>query len=124
MLEHYSIHKVDYFNTVANFNKALKNTYKTYSLLKKLNFEGTSFPGKILRKNYKDFLTDAQSYAISDRFAITGTNGKTTTAGILAQILKEAEHSVIHNELGANMPNGIATAVALGLYRVLNSNDY
>lgn len=105
-----------------NFNKALKNTQNIYSLLKRLNFEGTSFPGKILRRNYKDFLSDAQNYAISDRFAITGTNGKTTTAGILAQILKEAEHSVIHNELGANMPNGIATAVALGLYKILKED--
>jgi len=113
---------VDYFTAVPNFNKALKNTYKIYSLLRKFNFEGTSFPGKLLRKNYKDFLSDAQSYAISDRFAVTGTNGKTTTAGILAQILKEAEHSVIHNELGANMPNGIATAVALGLYKILKEN--
>ena len=113
---------MDYFRTVPNFNKALKNTHRVYSLLKKFHFEGTSFPGKILRKNYKNFLTDAQDYAISDRFAITGTNGKTTTAGILAQILKEAEHSVIHNELGANMPNGIATAVALGLYKILKDN--
>ncbi len=113
---------MDYFKTVPNFNKALKNTNRIYSLLKKFNFEGTSFPGKILRQNYKSFLSDAQDYAISDRFAITGTNGKTTTAGILAQILKEAEHSVIHNELGANMPNGIATAVALGLYKILKDN--
>ncbi len=113
---------MDYFSIVPNFNKALKNTQQIHSLLKKLNFEGTSFPGKILRKNYKEFLSDAQDYAISDKFAITGTNGKTTTAGILAQILKEAEHSVIHNELGANMPNGIATAIALGLYKVLKED--
>lgn len=113
---------MDYFSTVPNFNKALKETYKIHSLLKRFNFEGTSFPGKILRQKYKDFLTDAQDYAISDRFAITGTNGKTTTAGILAQILREAEHSVVHNELGANMPNGIATAVALGLYKVLKND--
>jgi len=113
---------VDYFSIVSNFNKALKNTHKIYSLLRKFDFEGTSFPGKILRQNYKDFLTDARGYAINNCFAITGTNGKTTTAGILAQILKEAENSVIHNELGANMPNGIATAVALGLYKILKED--
>ncbi len=113
---------MDYFKKVSNFNKALKNTQNVYSLLKKFNFEGTSFPGKLLRKNYKNFLSDAQDYAVSDKVAITGTNGKTTTAGILAQILKEAEHSVIHNELGANMPNGITTAIALGLYKVLKDN--
>lgn len=113
---------MDYFSIVSNFNKALKNTYKIYSFLKKFNFEGTSFPGKILRQNYKDFLTDARGYAVENCFAITGTNGKTTTAGILAQILREAEHSVIHNELGANMPNGIATAVALGLHKMLKDN--
>lgn len=107
---------------MANFNKALKDTYKIYSLLRKFNFEGTSLPGKFLRRNYRGFLTEAQTYAVKNKFAITGTNGKTTTAGVLAQILKEAENTVIHNELGANMPNGIATAIALGLYKILKNN--
>lgn len=99
-----------------NFKQALDYTNKIHKFLRKINSEGTSLPGKYLRKFYPNFLIESQNYVTSYKFAITGTNGKTTTAGILAQILKEAQKSVIHNELGANMPNGIATAIALGLY--------
>ena len=99
-----------------NFKQALDYTNKFYRLLRKMNTQGTSLPGKYLRKFYPNFLKESQNYVTSYKFAITGTNGKTTTAGLLAQILKEAQKSVIHNELGANMPNGIATAIALGLY--------
>lgn len=105
-----------------NFKQALDYTNKFYRLLRKMNTQGTSLPGKYLRKFYPNFLKESQNYVTSYKFAITGTNGKTTTAGLLAQILKEAQKSVIHNELGANMPNGIATAIALGLYNNFKEN--
>ncbi len=105
-----------------NFKQAINYTNKFYKILKKMNSEGTSLPGKYLRRFYPDFLREAQNYVASYKFAITGTNGKTTTAGLLAQILKEAQKSVVHNELGANMPNGIATAIALGLYQNFKDN--
>ena len=105
-----------------NFKQAIEYTSKFHSFLRKINSEGTSLPGKYLRKFYPDFLREAQNYATSYKFAITGTNGKTTTAGLLAQILKEAQKIVIHNELGANMPNGIATTVAVGLYNNFKEN--
>ena len=105
-----------------NFKQAINYTNKFYGFLRKMNSQGTSLPGKYLRKFYPEFLRESQNYVTSYKFAITGTNGKTTTAGLLAQILKEAQKSVIHNELGANMPNGIATAIALGLYNNFKEN--
>jgi UDP-N-acetylmuramyl tripeptide synthase len=42
---------------------------------------------------------------------ITGTNGKTTTAGVLVSILKASGWHVVCNPLGANMLNGIATGL-------------
>ena len=105
-----------------NFKQAINYTNKIHKFLKVLNSQGTSLPGKYLRKFYPEFLRESQNYVTSYKFAITGTNGKTTTAGVLAQILKEAQKIVIHNELGANMPNGIATAVALGLYNNFQEN--
>ncbi len=105
-----------------DFKQAIDYTNKFHILLRKINSEGTSLPGKYLRKFYPDFLSESQNYVTGQKFAITGTNGKTTTAGILAQILKEAQKTIIHNELGANMPNGIATAIAVGLYRNFKDN--
>ncbi len=45
--------------------------------------------------------------------AITGTNGKTTTAGLLAAMLEAHGLTVVHNTLGANMRNGIASALVM-----------
>jgi len=44
---------------------------------------------------------------------ISGTNGKTTTAKITAHLLETAGYSVCHNKSGANLLNGIASAVLL-----------
>ncbi len=98
-----------------NLKQALNITNFIYLALLAINSQGTSFPGKILQKIYPNFLEIAQKYVEKDKFAITGTNGKTTTSGLLSSILKEEGRSLIHNELGANMPAGIATSLALGL---------
>ena len=43
--------------------------------------------------------------------AVTGTNGKTTTANILAHFLRAAGYTVAHNSTGADMLPGVATAL-------------
>lgn len=71
---------------------------------------GTSLPGLValficpwlvgyLASNYKMVL------------AVTGTNGKTTTANLLAHFLRQAGYTVAHNTEGANMLPGVATAL-------------
>jgi UDP-N-acetylmuramyl tripeptide synthase len=42
---------------------------------------------------------------------VTGTNGKTTTTSMIARVLGGAGHEVATNHLGANMPDGITTAL-------------
>jgi len=42
---------------------------------------------------------------------VSSTNGKTTTASMLAAILREAGLDVVHNRAGANVPAGIASAL-------------
>jgi UDP-N-acetylmuramyl tripeptide synthase len=42
---------------------------------------------------------------------VTGTNGKTTTTSMIARVLGGATHGVVTNHLGANMPDGITTAL-------------
>ena len=74
---------------------------------------GTSLPGVVALKIQKDFISFANEYCQKKIITITGTNGKTTTAGILAHILKTAQNNVLHNEKGANMLSGIASSLAV-----------
>ncbi len=97
------------------FQKAVKIADLTSKTLKLFNFEGTSLPGKIVQKICPDFLRQCSTKVASPRFAITGTNGKTTTSTLLSEILLCADMKIVNNKLGANMPNGIITALASGL---------
>lgn len=74
---------------------------------------GTSFVGLIMLKICPNFLSYCSKYVKKDIIAVTGTNGKTTTAGLIATILEENGQKVVHNEKGANMLTGIANALAL-----------
>jgi UDP-N-acetylmuramyl tripeptide synthase len=70
----------------------------------------TSLPGVVALKIYPDlvgYLTPAYDQVL----AVTGTNGKTTTANLLAHFLQAGGQTVAHNSEGANMLPGIATAL-------------
>lgn len=91
---------------------------------------GTSFVGLVVLKICPEFLSYCSKYVKKDVITITGTNGKTTTAGLIASILEENGQKVIHNEKGANMLTGIANALALDImpfkrfdYYVLESDE-
>lgn len=75
----------------------------------------TSFPGVVATKIDKSFLKEMNEFCGKSIITVTGTNGKTTTSGLVAKILSAAQNSVLHNQKGANMPQGITTALALGL---------
>jgi lipid II isoglutaminyl synthase (glutamine-hydrolysing) len=87
---------------------------------------GTSLPGKIARKIAPHVLTQLAQQVTGLVVGVTGTNGKTTTCGVLATWLKHslpvvktqktpanALQRVVHNQLGANMVPGITTAMVL-----------
>lgn len=76
---------------------------------------GTSFVGLMVLKFYPDFLKDCRKYINGEIFTVTGTNGKTTTAGIISQILDKAGKKPVHNTKGANMLTGIANVLALNI---------
>ena len=42
---------------------------------------------------------------------VSATNGKTTTANMIAGVLRRAGIPTAHNRTGANMPGGVATAL-------------
>ncbi len=75
----------------------------------------TSFPGLLASKLDKNFLSGTSFYCKSEIVTVTGTNGKTTTSGLFAAILNADNRYVLHNQKGANMPQGISTALALGI---------
>lgn len=106
-----------------SFYTALFNAKSINHILHLLKRPGTSLPGYVAMKISKNFLSYISNYCKKDIFTVTGTNGKTTTSGILAHILKTAKNSIMHNEKGANMPSGIATSLAVN-YKPLSKFDY
>lgn len=72
---------------------------------------GTSLPGKVALR-FNPNLLEALSRQIRQKtITITGTNGKSTTAGILSAFIKTGNYKVVHNQLGANMIAGITSAL-------------
>lgn len=70
---------------------------------------GTSFPGRLALILYPDILKElAGKYKI---ILVTGTNGKTTTSRIIEQILIDNHIPYTSNKSGANLINGLATAL-------------
>lgn len=84
---------------------------------------GTSLPGLVALKMSKNFLSFLSKYCERNIITVTGTNGKTTTAGLFAHILKTAKNTVLHNEKGANMLSGIASSLAVS-YKPFSKFDY
>ena len=64
---------------------------------------GTSFVGLIILKMCPDFISQASKYITKNIITVTGTNGKTTTSGIMAHIIEDSGASVLNNVKGANM---------------------
>ncbi|MDX2084416.1 MAG: Mur ligase family protein [Candidatus Melainabacteria bacterium] len=72
---------------------------------------GSTLPGRLARKLRPTILTELSKQVTQDVVAVTGTNGKTTTCGLLAALLSQNKQRVAHNQLGANMLAGITHAL-------------
>lgn len=75
---------------------------------------GTSIIGRIVLKICPNFLTESNKY-IDTKVNVTGTNGKTTTSGLISHLLFKSGHSVVNNAMGANMLTGVVNALAISL---------
>lgn len=77
--------------------------------LKVFGMSGTALPGKVALKLDPDLLKLIDSRC-KKKLIITGTNGKTTTNNLINHILAEKYPNLLSNLMGANMPQGIASA--------------
>lgn len=113
------------------FYTALVLARLTYLAIKLLHrSSGTSFVGMMTLKVCPDFLAYCRKYIKNNAITISGTNGKTTTSGLVAHIFEENQNSIIHNVKGANMLTGIANVFALNIkpfkrfdYAVIESDE-
>jgi lipid II isoglutaminyl synthase (glutamine-hydrolysing) len=71
---------------------------------------GTTLPGTVARKIAPDVLKALSSQPDQGVIAISGTNGKTTTAKLLSAMLEAGGQTVTHNRAGANLISGLTTA--------------
>ena len=74
---------------------------------------GTAIIGLITLKICPEFLRYINPLIKKSVVNITGTNGKTTTSGLISHILKSNKKRTLTNAQGANMLNGIINAIAL-----------
>jgi lipid II isoglutaminyl synthase (glutamine-hydrolysing) len=72
---------------------------------------GTSLPGKLLLRLAPRAIADLGAQLERGSVVVSATNGKTTTARMIASVLAQAGVETVHNRAGANMPSGIATAL-------------
>ncbi|WP_088185890.1 MurT ligase domain-containing protein [Desulfosporosinus sp. FKA] len=73
--------------------------------------KGTTLPGKIAQKIAPEIMKHLSASYTEGIVIVTGTNGKTTTANLLASILREAGKSFAFNQAGANLVTGITGAL-------------
>jgi UDP-N-acetylmuramyl tripeptide synthase len=72
---------------------------------------GTTAPGRLLLKASPSALRRMSSELEAGSVLVSATNGKTTTAAMIAAVLERAGRPVVHNRAGSNMAWGVATAL-------------
>jgi UDP-N-acetylmuramyl tripeptide synthase len=72
---------------------------------------GTSLPGKLLIRLEPNAIAELAGRLRQGSVVISATNGKTTTATMVASVLTRAGVAVVHNRAGANMAGGVASTL-------------
>jgi UDP-N-acetylmuramyl tripeptide synthase len=72
---------------------------------------GTSLPGKVLMRLDPQAIRALARRLPQGSLVVSATNGKTTTAAMVAAILERRGTRLVHNRAGANMAGGIASTL-------------
>ena len=74
------------------------------------HYRGTAFPGMVAERVWPTGLADL-AQQLDRTVLVIGTNGKTTTAGLISEILARKAGRPIANRSGANLRQGIITSL-------------
>jgi lipid II isoglutaminyl synthase (glutamine-hydrolysing) len=72
---------------------------------------GTTLPGRVLLRLEPEAIARLGARLPGGATIVSATNGKTTTAGMIAAILAAEGRPPVHNRAGSNMTWGVATAL-------------
>jgi UDP-N-acetylmuramyl tripeptide synthase len=72
---------------------------------------GTSLPGKLLMRLDPEAIRSLAGRLPEGSIVLSATNGKTTTAAMVAAIMARRGTRLVHNRAGANMAGGIASTL-------------
>ncbi len=78
--------------------------------MRTLGSGGTALPGLVVERLQADAAAQL-AQGLNTTALITGTNGKTTTAAMLARILRADGRTVVHNRSGSNLLRGVTAAL-------------
>ncbi len=72
---------------------------------------GTTLPGRLLLRMAPDAIPRLGAGLRAGSMVVSATNGKTTTAGMIATAMRAVGRRPVHNRAGSNMTWGVATAL-------------
>jgi lipid II isoglutaminyl synthase (glutamine-hydrolysing) len=72
---------------------------------------GTSLPGKVLIRLEPHAISELAARLPRGSIMLSATNGKTTTAAMIASVLERSGIPLVHNRAGANMAGGVASTL-------------
>jgi len=72
---------------------------------------GTTLPGRLLVRMAPDAIERLAGQLDRGSIVVSSTNGKTTTAAMISEILRADGRTPVHNRAGSNMHWGVATAL-------------
>ncbi len=74
---------------------------------------GTTIAGIVAQHLYPGIVSHLAGQLEHGSIMVTGTNGKTTTSGFIAAILRDAGLRVWHNREGSNLMSGVASSLVI-----------
>jgi len=83
-----------------------------FAMIKLFKMAGTTLVGFVLLRVFPDFLKIINKKMNGVKITVSGTNGKTTTSGLIAHLLKTDDNCVVNNLKGANLLVGITNSIA------------